>query len=179
MPSAEHRDNAHHLRAADGLAHAPLVAPREVRLAPLLDLAHGRNKARQERRVEALLQRVDAELVEWVERARRPRVRAERGLLQVGTLFVVLASGEVFRLDKLEDRQNSEVRYAVRDSSGLGAGKVAVASREVGREGFFNSGPTLQFGRIRGKYRRCRANYWMWFREADCVSDADHGPRSL
>ena len=109
MPFAEHRDNAHHLRAADGLAHAALGAPREVRLAPLPDLAHGRNEAREERRVEGLLEWVNAELVEGVQVARRGCVGAERGPLQVGALFVVLASGEVFWLDELEDG-SSELR---------------------------------------------------------------------
>lgn len=110
LPLAEHGDNAHHLRPPNGFAHTALVPPCEVRLAPFPDLAHISYETREESRVEGLPKRVDAELVEGVEVAGRARVRAECRPLQVGALFVVLGSGEVFWLDELEEGNSSAVR---------------------------------------------------------------------
>lgn len=86
-PLAQHGNDAHHLRAADRLAQAPLAAPRQLRGSALVDLAHLRDEVGHERGVVALVQRVDLELVEDVLRARilgvgpKERVRPAVALL--------------------------------------------------------------------------------------------------
>ena len=89
LPPAEHGDGAHHLRAADGLGDPALVAPREVRVAAALDLAHARDEAREEGRVERLGERVEPRLVEDVGVARGGRVGPEVGPLLEGARLVV------------------------------------------------------------------------------------------
>ena len=104
--AAEDGDDAHHLGAADGLAHPALAAPREVRLAPLPDLAHRGDKVREEGRVEALFEGVDAHLVEDVELAGGGGVGAERGAFGEGARFVVFGAREAFWWEELREGED-------------------------------------------------------------------------
>ena len=100
-PPAEDGDDAHHLRAADGLANPALVLPRQLRLAPPLDLAHVGDKVGHERRVLAFVEGVKLELVEDVLVPRRACVGPEDERLAPPLVFVVLVARETFWLDEL------------------------------------------------------------------------------
>lgn len=60
------RDYSHHLGPPDGFTEPPLRSPRELCLCPSHDTTHIGYKVREERRVEGLLEGVDAKLVEDV-----------------------------------------------------------------------------------------------------------------